>query len=236
MLQGFGETVQNMLHKAGFHLSCLAEVPAVRRQQMLAYAQVGDLLDIGANVGQWAASARRYGYEDRIWSFEPASREYGICAVRARRDADWHVERCAVGDKPGTLPLRVAGNSLFSSFLPVSSRGLQSDPDAAEVRTEEVPVRTLDDIAAGLAGPLGVKMDVQGFEGRVLDGGEIALKSAVFLEMELSLISVYEDEPLYREMAGRLSGIGFRLAMVEPVWPDHVTGEALQFNGFFVRS
>jgi len=235
-IAAFQRSVQAVLHRAGFHLSYLGEFTPTRRAQMLTHAGVQDLLDIGANTGQWAIAARRAGYSGRLWSFEPGGPEFAVCSRAARKDPGWHVERCAVGDQPGMMTLHRSENSLFSSLVAVLPRGLAANPDAAQVASEEVPVRTLDEITAEMAGPAGVKMDVQGFESRVLDGGAATLKSAVYLEAELSLQAAYEGEPLYREMLDRIEDLGFRLALVEPVWPDRATGECLQFNGMFLRS
>jgi FkbM family methyltransferase len=229
--------VQAGLHRAGYHLSYLGESDVtVRRHLLLAHAGVEDLVDIGANTGQWATEVRRGGHGGRIWSFEPAAAQFGACRKAAAQDPAWSVKRCAIGAKAGTMTLRVSENSLYSSFLPVLRRGTDAKPVAAQVAAEEVPVRTLDAITASLAGPPGVKIDVQGFEGQVLDGAAESASRMVYLEMELSLVPVYEGEPLYREMLDRITGLGFRLAMVEPVWPDIATGEALQFNGLFLRA
>jgi len=235
-IAAFQRSVQAVLHRAGYHLSYLGEFTPSRRAQLLAHAGVQDLLDIGANTGQWATAARKAGYRGRLWSYEPGGREFEVCSRAARKNPDWRVERCAVGDRPGTMTLHRSENSLFSSLVPVLSRGLDASPDAVQVASEEVTVRTLDEITAGMTGLVGVKIDVQGFESQVLGGGPVTLKSAVYLETELSLQPVYEGEPLYREMLDRIAGLGFRLAMVEPVWPDHATGECLQFNGMFLRA
>jgi hypothetical protein len=82
-----------------------------------------------------------------------------------------------------------------------------------------VAVRALDEIAGGMLGPLGIKIDMQGFESQVLNGASVTARRSKYLEMELSLASMYEGESLYREMLDRLDGLGFRLVMVEPVCP-----------------
>ena len=40
------------------------------------------------------------------------------------------------------------------------------------------------------------------------------------LEVELSLVSLYEDKPLLREALGRLEGTGFQLIGAEEVFCD----------------
>jgi FkbM family methyltransferase len=231
-----GPLVQKALHCIGYHLSYLGESDiTVRRQLLLAHVGVRDLLDIGANVGQWAIAVRHGGYRGNLWSFEPSAEQYKECRKAAIGDPRWTVEQCAVGKAAGMMTLHISENSQYSSFLPVLARGLNAKPVAAHIGAEVVTVKTLDEIACGLNGPLGVKVDVQGYESQVLDGAIRSVTRIGYLEMELSLAPVYDGEPLYREMLDRLTSMGFRLAMVEPVWPDIRTGEALQFNGMFLR-
>jgi hypothetical protein len=76
---------------------------------------------------------------------------------------------------------------------------------------------------------------VQGFELEALRGGERSLPSLVGVEAELSLVSLYEGAPLYREVIDHLEAAGFRLAGLEPEFFDPDTAEMLQVQGIFVR-
>lgn len=80
-----------------------------------------------------------------------------------------------------------------------------------------------------------IKLDVQGFELHALRGAEASLASVVGMHVELSLVPLYEDGPLYLEVVENLRDRGFRLAGVDPVLEDAETGELLQMDGIFVR-
>ena len=209
----------------------------VRRPKLIARAGITDLVDVGANAGQWARQVRDYGYRGAIWSFEPLSSAFAQLAAAAAGDPLWHVRQTAVGAEQEQLTINVSQNTLFSSFAPMRDAGVKATPNHASeyVKTEVVPVDTLDHLTEGIDGRIGVKIDVQGFESHVMDGGEQTLSRADYLEVELSLVPCYEGEPLYLEMLDRIRGYGFELALVEPVWMDHRTGAALQFNGLFLR-
>lgn len=209
----------------------------VRRPKLIGRAGITDLIDVGANAGQWAQQVRQYGYRGDIWSYEPLSSAFARLSAAAAADPRWHVTRTAVGAKQEQLTINVSQNTLFSSFAPMREAGVNATPNHASeyVHTEVVPVDTLDHLAEGITGRVGVKIDVQGFESQVMDGGEATLARAHYLEVELSLVPCYEGEPLYLEMLERIRGYGFELALVEPVWMDHTSGAALQFNGLFLR-
>lgn len=208
-----------------------------RRARLLHSQRVDLLLDIGANVGQYALDARASGYAGRIISFEPLAGPFAELAVAADRDPRWTCERSAVGSEPGELTMQVSENSVFSSALPATSAMTDADPAARAVSTEVVPVTTLDEVVAGVAttGRFAVKIDVQGFEGQVLAGGAEALSRAALVEVEMALTPVYDGQIMVRDVVNQMYEDGFELANVENLMPDYATGRALQINGIFVR-
>jgi FkbM family methyltransferase len=227
--------IQSLAIKTDRKVVYYSETVEARRVKLLRHAGVQVLIDIGANVGQWASEARRAGWEGPIWSFEPVSAAYDRLSAAAADDPLWHVRRLALGSEPGRTEINISQDTVYSSLAPILPAGVHANNNAAYVQTEQVDVNTLDNVAPSLGGPAGVKIDVQGFASQVMDGGEDTLRRAVFLEVEMSLAPVYEGEPLYREMLDRICGYGFRLALVEPAWIDHTTGEALQFDGLFIQ-
>ena len=131
--------------------------------------------------------------------------------------------------------MHVAENTAHSSALEVRS-GYVAVTNASHVVAEEtVRAETLDHLAADVAKNFAIKIDVQGLESRVLDGGSAALARAAVLEMELILIDSYEGETLAPALLERVFGLGFRLALVENIGHD-AEGGAIAFNGVFVRS
>lgn len=229
-----GRRIRSLLHRVNVDLTPYSVTIDRRRVVLIDQAGVADLVDVGANIGQWAESVRVNGYRGRLHSYEPLSGAFTRLQQAAAGDPTWTTHRLAVGDKPGTLDLHVSERDVFSSALPMVE-GATGEMLTQYVATESVEVTTLDALAADLPGPLGVKMDVQGYEERVIEGGMTALATARFLEVELSLVPIYEGERLYRDMLDLIVGdLGFTLAATEDVFlrPD---GRALQVNGLFVR-
>lgn len=106
-----------------------------RLQLSLQRHEVTVVLDVGANVGQFALSVRKAGYRGRTISFEPLSDAHARLLIRAQRDRLWTVaSRCALGSRSGKVQINIAGNSESSSILNMLERHV------AMRRTSDGPV------------------------------------------------------------------------------------------------
>lgn len=234
-----GRAVRAGLHKMGLDLILYDpdHVTEMRRQTLLKERGIDLLLDVGANDGHYAEVIRN-GYDGRIVSFEPLTSAYCDLERRASAIRGWETHQVALGATAGTAVLHVAGNSLSSSLLTMAPRHVESAPESAYVTEEEIAVRTLDDVAAELVGPgdrLWLKIDTQGYEIPVLRGGERTLHRVEVIEIELSLVELYEGQELLGEALSYLTTRGFGAWFIEPVFRDPASGELLQVNGIFVR-
>jgi hypothetical protein len=80
-----------------------------------------------------------------------------------------------------------------------------------------------------------LKLDVQGYEMQVLAGAERTLRETRLIEMELSLVPLYEGQALICESIDRLREMGFQLIAVEDAFVDDNSRHTLQVNGIFER-
>ncbi len=131
----------------------------------------GDLVcDVGANRGIYTFWLLRYGA--RVIAFEP---QPGLAAVmqarfaRAIRAGRLQVIGCALSDGEGDTALHVpAGHAALGTIEAAAASQLQ--PGASTIR---VPRRRLDDCVTGEVAF--IKVDVEGHENAVLDGGMATL-------------------------------------------------------------
>lgn len=197
------------------------------------------VLDIGANEGQFARSLRSNGYGGDIVSFEPLHDAQQVLARHAGADPAWTTVRAAVGPTDGELTINVAANSYSSSALPLMPAHLEADPQSRYETTETVESLTIDTVMArrGLdPARTALKIDVQGYESAVLDGAPATLAGVAVVQVEMSLVPLYEGQGLMPQIMDRMQGAGLTLWMLEPGFSNRRDGRLLQCDGVFVRS
>lgn len=212
--------------------------PITGAGRLLALQDVDLVLDVGAAVGMYGRSLRGGGYEGRICSFEPLSRQFERLRQESAADPLWEIRNMALGPETGTTEINVAGNFDSSSLLPMGERHAQAAPASVYVGTETVEVGTIDsvwdEVVGGARRPF-LKLDVQGFELEALRGAERSLPRIHGIQAELSLVPLYEGGALWREVIEFLVDKGFHVAGIEPGYADPESGEMLQVDGLFIR-
>lgn len=192
------------------------------------------VIDVGANVGQFGEWLRRNGYKGRILSFEPGRVEYAALARKAEADDNWEAFHCGLGAQSGTATLHVSKLSVFNSFLDLSAAARLHDGRMAVDHTEEIQVRTLDEIEIPLEERVLLKIDTQGFERRVLEGGKESVARMSGILMELPIIRTYEGEWEFHEALEYMAEAGFVPAQMQPVGFHTVdTVAAVEFDCLF---
>ena len=209
-----------------------------RRLAAIRRGGISLVLDVGAAGGDFGRRLRGSGYEGGILSFEPLRASFDALQRSAAGDPHWRVVHTAVGDREETREINVSGTSVSSSLLPMNSLHVCAIPESAYVGRERVEVQRLDSLLSTLpdvgSGPWYLKLDVQGYESRVLDGAGEALKKTSVIEIEISTRALYEGSPLYVEVFARLQAIGFTLVSWEDVVIEPGTGFVLQADCIFV--
>jgi FkbM family methyltransferase len=210
-----------------------------RLTAMLASHGVDLVFDVGANTGQFGWSLRQAGYEGRLVSFEPLSSAYARLRRAAQGDGRWEIApRVAIGDHEGEIEMRIARNSVSSSALDMLDIHATAAPDSGYVGKERVCVSRLDTLARGYLEPGSVpfiKIDTQGYEDRVLNGATELLGKVRGLQLELSLVPLYEGQQLFDVLVERLSAMGFSIWAIWPGFCDPGSGRMLQVDATFFR-
>ena len=211
-----------------------------RLSAMLEHYGVDLLFDVGANVGQFAHSIRRAGFQGKLVSFEPLSSAHAELLRMSRHDSGWEVApRIAIGAHEGEVEIKISRNSFSSSVLSMLPAHLNAAPESVYTGTERVRLSQLDTAARDYVQTRQVpfvKIDTQGYEDRVLDGATEILDRAVGLHLELSFVPLYEGQALFDEMVERLLGAGFRLWGIWPGIHDPDSGRMLQVDATFFAS
>jgi FkbM family methyltransferase len=233
--------IKSLVYKTGFDLHRLTVTSNPTFQLLKGIERFGiDLVfDIGANTGQFASELRTVGYRGRIVSFEPLSVAHKVLTVVAEDDPDWTIHRrTAIGDIDGEVEINISGNSVSSSLLPMLDSHASAAEDSVYIGSERVPINRLDLVASNYiheSDRYFIKIDTQGFEWQVLDGGPDTLSKAQGVLCELSLTPLYEGQRLWLDMIQRLKAEGFTLWSIQKGFTDSRDGRTLQLDAIFFR-
>jgi FkbM family methyltransferase len=124
--------------------------------------------DIGANIGFWALKmGELVGESGKIYAFEPMSQNLSLLELNINSsDLQKRIEILpfALGDKEGSANI----------YIPADPGSTSMAPESIDDRYEEVNVKTLDDVWQNQGCPQikFIKMDVEGYEPFVLQGGK----------------------------------------------------------------
>jgi len=169
---------------------------------------IDNIYDIGASNGLWSWHMAQVVPQATFNLFEPLeSDQYAkdLTNVLAARP-DFRMPRIALGDKDATLQLNLYREHVGSTLIDSDWEGV--------VAKKPVRVQRLDDVVASLRLPPAdlIKMDVQGFELKVLAGAELSCHRAKGLMIETWFYRGYGPRtPLLGEIISWMSDHDFSL-------------------------
>jgi FkbM family methyltransferase len=199
---------------------------------------VGCVVDVGANRGDFVRAIRKFGFAGRVVCFEPDPNVRRQLDSAMRADPDALVRDEALGAEEAEASLYLAEDPVFSSLLQVTRQAVSHAPAAAPIGRQAVHVKRLDSIWNELgAGDrhVGVKIDTQGSDLRVIEGMDKVLDRVDVLLCELSMRSLYDEQPSGREIIDRLQARGFDLVSLWPVYADPRSHALVDVDGLFVN-
>jgi FkbM family methyltransferase len=198
------------------------------------------ILDVGAHVGESAASYRAVFPGALIHSFEPYPEAHRRLVAAHVRDARIVPHAVAVSDSTGTAKLRVNRADVTNSLLASDVRG--ADYWGADLLDTEAEVTvdtiSLDDFCRGegLAHVDVLKIDVQGAEYAVLAGaqGLLARRAIDLIYVELIMAPSYVGQRKYHYYLSSLDALGYELFDLFNF--GRRDGRLIQIDGIFVTT
>ncbi|HLJ69255.1 MAG TPA: FkbM family methyltransferase [Chloroflexota bacterium] len=168
--------------------------------------------DIGASTGTWTLLAKAILPAIQVHAFEPLPEQADCFARASRRLTGVHLHRTALGSRTERHPMHVTDSPDSSSLLAPTPR-LRAGFGVEVVTSRTVPVERLDDFVDRERLPLPdlIKLDVQGGELAVLEGGAACLSHARWLVVEVSFVPFYENQPLFHDIVCHLADRNFYL-------------------------
>jgi FkbM family methyltransferase len=176
--------------------------------------QINCVFDVGANVGQYGRILRNACYRGYIFSFEPVTETFTTLQAAARGDEHWKTFKIALGASAGAQAVNLTSYSELNSFRRPDKGWDRILPTVRFTGTEDVEVRTLDDVFPELTSQIEdprpfLKLDTQGFDLEVVKGGQNCIGRFLGLQSELAVKKIYEGAPGYLEALAYYSSLGF---------------------------
>ena len=230
---GIGMTIKKGLRKMGYDVRYYR--PFFVREVLPRGIQT--VFDIGANVGEFSADTFTHIPNTLVYAFEPLPDCFAKMEKRFIGNPSFKAWNVALGKETGSVIMQRSSFHPSSSILPMLPLHKKMWPKTAQASEVSVPIQRLDDIALDLPirGSIMIKMDVQGYEDKVLLGATETLKKTSLLLIETAFVPLYEGQPLFDDIYKIARDAGFSYWGHKEEHFSPLNGERVAEDSIFVR-
>lgn len=177
-------------------------------------ASICTLIDIGANNGDFAEFLANLFKADQTYVFEPLLIYREDLELKKSSIHNLNIFNVALSDIAGEETFFQNSYGPASSFLRVSDQSKTEFPQTAGEAATQVKVARLDDLLAekALETDIFIKIDVQGFEDKVIQGGYHIFAKARYVLIEMSFLPMYLGQPLFNQVHAQLAELGYEFS------------------------
>ncbi len=206
-------------------------------QPWLLKANINTVLDIGANIGEFASSIHELLHKAVIYSFEPLDDCCEKLRTRMKKVEKFEAFNIALADFNGELAFHRNEHLPSSSPLSMTDLHKQNYPHTTNDTITKVKSAKLDDIAKNLkiVDNLLIKIDVQGFEDKVIAGGKNTIKRASVLILETSFRTLYKGQSLFEDIYNSLKTDFRYMGALGNIRSNKIDGSPLFEDSIFVK-
>lgn len=198
------------------------------------------IIDVGANEGQFAKEILKVFPGAHLYCFEPLPEAFKkLFQWSEKQKKRISAFNFALGDQEGVFGIfNHIHHSPSSSLLKTTEVCERYYPFTKEQVSAQIKVTTLDNWIDSLSAPLShdilVKLDVQGYEDRVIRGGQKILSIAKACIVEINLDRLYDEQPTFKDIFCLLSDLGYHFCgNLDQVYNDD--GHVVFVDAVFVR-
>lgn len=232
-------SVKNYLKK-NFNLE-VKRVPDYERNKFIWIREmdIKTIFDIGANVGQFSLEICEVFPGMYVYAFEPVRTCYKELQKKMKKYVNHRSFPFALGESNGELSIYVSEFSPSSSLLKMSDAHKKAFPFTEKIKEEKVVIKTLDGIIEEMnltiEDNMLIKIDVQGYEDKVITGGKNTISRAKVVITEVSFIELYDNQPLFDSLYIQLKNLGFKYAGNLQILFSPLNGMPLQADTLFIK-
>jgi len=211
------------------------------RHTLLGLAQMdfGSIIDVGANEGQFARMISGFFPQAEMYCFEPLAEPFSKLAAWAdTQKGRVHCFQLALGEQEGEFEMHLhEQHTPSSSLLAATDVCHQLYPQTSAERLTKIRMATLDSIFESKLDArrdILLKLDVQGYEDRVLRGGRQVLSQCRAVVLEVCLDPLYEGQADFHGLMDLLYDAGFHYAgNLDQIYDN--SGKVVYLDAVFVR-
>ncbi len=196
---------RRLLHRELVSFGLLANLSVLARQGL--FKEIDCIIDVGANIGQYAYMIHSVVPTVPIYSFEPDPECFSkLEQTFARFSIPGKCSQLALSNQAGTSIFNIYTNRANNSVL------VRNDFEESGGITVTVPCSTLDlmELELSAFNNLMLKIDVQGFEMAVLSGGKSLLKRCKYVQLEVSFHHSYQENAHIADVFAMMRDSGFQ--------------------------
>jgi FkbM family methyltransferase len=202
--------------------------------------QINTIIDVGANTGQFAEMIEKVFPKANIYSFERVFEAFKkLNKLSIEKNGKIKAINLALGDSSGEIEmLHHTKHTPSSSILKTTDLCEELYPFTHNQQNVKVKIATLDnainELNISLTPDILIKLDVQGYENRVIKGGQKIFKIAKACILEVGLDILYEGQAEFKEITELLYDLGFKYAgNLEQVYAND--GHVIYIDAVFVK-
>jgi FkbM family methyltransferase len=207
--------VKFFINKFGYEIISINRSPSHNLLGLKNYS-IRSIIDVGANSGQFAKAAMLFFPEAEIYCFEPLPDVFQqLIGWANKQSGKVKTFNVALGESKGISEIFFHKDHNYSSSLlrtTVYSKSIY--PQMNRQVPLVVNITTLDSVMNDMPRPLSdeilIKLDVQGYEDRVIRGGMETFHKARVCILEINLDQLYEYQADFKDLINLLHSLGYR--------------------------
>jgi FkbM family methyltransferase len=213
------------------------ELGKSRLKCLLKSIEIKTVIDIGASFGDFISLVRDTKKNITILGFEPILTVFNSLQDRCGNANEISLYNLALGEFDGVVDFHENEYTYSSSILPIGNTHIKEFPYTKNYKTSQVKIASLDAFLRNknLEKPILIKVDVQGYEEKVISGGKKIFAQADYVIIELSFCELYVGQALFDDINNELNKLGlFYAGCISQLCSPH-DKTILQQDALYIR-